>query len=151
MTAISSKRYALFTLDRKRNPTLIKGTEHGLGHLSNPTNLDDANRKWIPRVWLNIVRAALGLRTLPLPFEHRPAIGRISISSPAVMRSLAALNQGKRYTQQLKPFNFLLTCHVRALGHPAGVDAERFHLIAPYESDPERWSELEWIDQYTAS
>ena len=45
----------------------------------------------------------------------------------------------------------MLTCHVRALGHPSGVDTERFHLIAPYESDPERWTELEWIDQYSGN
>jgi hypothetical protein len=54
----------------------------------------------------------------------------------------------KPYAQQLKPFNFLLTCHVRAFGHPQGADPERFHLIAPYESDPARWVEMEWIDQY---
>jgi hypothetical protein len=91
----------------------------------------------------------LGLRTRPLPFEHRPAIGRIAISSPAVMRPLARLNDGKPYGQQLKPFNFLLSCHMRAFGHPTGVDAERFHLIAPFESDPTRWIDIEWIDQYT--
>ena len=54
---------------------------------------------------------ALALRTRPLPFEQRPTIGRVSISSPAVMRPLATLNEGKPYGQQLKPFNFMLTCH----------------------------------------
>src|SRR5688572_6030496 len=147
--AISSKRYALFTLDDKGRPTITKCSEHGLGHLLNPTDIDSDDRKWIPRVWLNIVRRALGLRTRPLPFEHRPAIGRIAISSPAVMRPLARLNDGKPYGQQLKPFNFLLSCHVRAFGHPTGADAERFHLIAPFESDPTRWIDIEWIDQYT--
>jgi hypothetical protein len=146
--AISAKRYALFVLDGKGLPTITKASEHGLGHLLNPTDLDDKDRKWIPRVWLNIVRCALGLRTRPLPFEHLPAIGRVTISSPAVLRPLSRLNIDKPYPQQLKPFNFLLTCHVHAFGHPTGVDAERFHLIAPYESDPARWTELEWIDQY---
>ena len=32
------------------------------------------------------------------------------------MRPLATLNEGKPYGEQLKPFNFLLTCHVRAFG-----------------------------------
>src|SRR5262245_32355531 len=77
----------------------------------------------------------------------RPAIGRITISSPAVMKPLARLNVGKPYARQLKPFNFLLTCHVRAFGHPEGVDAELFHLIAPWESEPERWTRIDWIDQ----
>ena len=39
---------------------------------------------------------------------------------------------------------------MKQLGHPIGVDAERFHLIAPYESDPRKWIKLDWIDQYTA-
>ena len=67
------------------------------------------------------------------------------------MRPLARLNDGKPYGQQLKPFNFLLSCHMRAFGHPTGVDAERFHLIAPFESDPTRWIDIEWIDQYTGN
>jgi hypothetical protein len=75
----------------------------------------------------------------------------VTISSPAVMRPLAALNEGKPFGEQLKPFNFLLTCHVRAFGHPSGVDPERFHLIAPYESNPEQWTEIQWIDQYTGT
>jgi hypothetical protein len=33
------------------------------------------------------------------------------------MRPFAVLNDGRPYGQQLKPFNFLLTCHVRAFGH----------------------------------
>ncbi len=30
-----------------------------------------------------------------------------------------------------------------------GADPERFHLIAPYESDPRKWLKMDWIDQYT--
>jgi hypothetical protein len=76
-------------------------------------------------------------------------VGRITVSSPAVMRPLARLNDGKPYDQRLKPFNFLLSCHVRAFGYPSGMDPERFHLIAPFESNPERWTQLHWIDQYS--
>jgi len=147
--AISAKRYALFTRDRKRIPSLVKWSEHGLGHLLNPTDPDSDDRDWIAQAWLNIVRRALELPTRRLPFEDRPAIGRTTVSSPAVMRPLRDLNRGKAYRDQIKPFNFLLTCHVRAFGHPVGADPERFHLIAPYESDPRRWSRMEWIDQYS--
>jgi hypothetical protein len=48
--AISSKRYSLFTLDANGKPTLTKWSEHGLGHLGNPTNLDSDDSKWIPSV-----------------------------------------------------------------------------------------------------
>jgi hypothetical protein len=65
------------------------------------------------------------------------------------MRSLAALNRGKPYAKQIKPFNFLLAAHVRPFGHPIGVDPERFHLIAPFESNPNKWLIQPWIDVYS--
>jgi hypothetical protein len=73
----------------------------------------------------------------------------VSVSSPAVIRPLAKLNNDKRYSEQIKPFNFLLTCHVRPFGHPSGADPEHFHLIAPYNNDPGQWLKIKWIDQYT--
>jgi len=84
-----------------------------------------------------------------LEFASQPAIGRTTVSSPAMMRCLQALNAGKPYAEQIKPFNFLQTCHVSPLGHPDGVDPERFHLVAPYDANPRSWLEAEWIDQYT--
>ena len=38
---------------------------------------------------------------------------------------------------------------MRKLGHPIGADPERFHLIAPYETDPRKWETMRWIDQYS--
>ncbi len=156
--AISAKRHALFLRDEKGAPVLLqeggnnkedRWSKHGLGHLLNPTDPESEDRDWIAQAWLNIVRRALELPTQSLGFEHLPAVGRVTISNPAVMRPLANLNDGKRYGDQIKPFNFLSTCHVKQLGHPIGVDPERFHLIVPYDSDPRRWLKMEWIDQYT--
>jgi len=65
------------------------------------------------------------------------------------MRPLANMNTGKKYCDQLKPFNFLLSCHVKQLGHPVGTDPTRFHLITPYNLDPREWLKTEWIDQYS--
>ena len=56
------------------------------------------------------------------------------------MKSLNFYNEGKPYSHQIKPFNFLLTCNVRELGHPIDSNPERFHLISPYERDPESGS-----------
>ena len=103
--AISAKRYALFLKDRNGAPNLLREgvnnsedrwSEHGLGHLSNPTDLESEDRDWISKAWLNIVRRALGFPTDGLGFEHLPAIGRMSISSPAVMKPLANLNRVKK-------------------------------------------------------
>jgi hypothetical protein len=156
--AISAKRYALFLRDARDNPVLLRQgvnndndrwSEHGLGHLLNPTDPESEDREWIAQVWLDMVRNSLGMPTQNSGFEHQPVIGRISITSPAMMRPLVKLNEGKAYVDKIKPFNFLVTCHVKPLGHPVGVDAERFHLIAPYETNSREWLKNTWVDQYS--
>ncbi len=156
--AISAKRYTLYMLNEKGEPVLLRKntnnrsdrfSQHGLGHLLNPTDPDSDNRDWIGQVWLNLVRKALGLSATKLNFEDLPAVGRLSVSSPAVMRAFKSFNENKCYADRIKPFNFGLTCQVVALGHPAGTNPERFHLIAPYNSDSRRWLRFQWIDQYT--
>ena len=158
--AIASKRYALFLRDDHGNPVLLqKGiynhedrwSEHGLGHLRNPLNPDSEDRGWIPQAWINIIRRTLGLPVEPLGFEEVPAMGRVPITSPTAMRSLAKLNRGKKYRNRLKPFDFLLSCHVKQFGYPPEVDPEKFHLVAPYVPDPECWVDLPWIDQYSGT
>jgi hypothetical protein len=156
--AISAKRYALFLRGKNDEPELLRSkmnngedrwSEHGLGHLLNPTGPESEDREWIAQAWLRIIRKALGFRTKPPRFESLPAVGRTSVSSPWIMGSLQGLNRGKDYPESIKPFNFLLSAHVRRLGHPIGVDPERFHLIAPFESDPSKWLRGPWIDVHT--
>ncbi len=67
------------------------------------------------------------------------------------MKAFARFNKGKEYTDQIKPFNFVLTCHVSPLGRPIGADPARCHLIAPYESDPRKWPRMDWLDLYTGN
>jgi hypothetical protein len=158
--AISAKRYALFLKQRSGDPVLLrKGlnnsddrwSEHGLGHLLNPSDPESEDREWIAQVWLNMIRRALDLPAEPLGFERLPAVGRVTVSSPVVLRPFAKLNEGRRHADKIKPFNFLLTCHVKQFGHPTGADPERFHLFAPYESDPRKWIKRDWTDQYTGN
>ncbi|MGF7182988.1 hypothetical protein [Tunturiibacter psychrotolerans] len=98
-----------------------------------------------------MVRNAFGLPAVAFGFEDRPAVGRVTVSSPAVIRPLAKLNEGKPYSEQIKPFNFLLTCHVKPFGHPKGADPEHFHLIAPYNNRSSQWLKTDWIDQYSGN
>jgi len=155
--AISAKRYVLFLRDENGLPILLRKdvnkdnqwSEHGLGHLLNPTDPGSEDREWIAELWYRMICNALGLHTKVLHFAGRPAVGRITVSSPAVTRPLTEFNQGKPYADQIKPFNFLLTCHVKPFGYPPGADPEHFHLIAPYQPDPRQWTTIEWIDQYS--
>jgi hypothetical protein len=66
-----------------------------------------------------------------------------------MMKSLSDLNHGKKYSDQIKPFNFLMTCHVKAFGFPYKADPEQFHLIVPYDVDSRKWLKTRWIDEYS--
>jgi hypothetical protein len=154
--AISAKRYALFLRPKNRPPILLRDklnnnkdrwSRHGLGHLLNPTDPDASDRNWTAAVWEMMIRKACGLKAKELKFVRLPAIGRMTVSSPFLMKSFETMNAGKPYSEQVKPFNFLLTAHVSPFGHPDGVDPEKFHLITPYDSDPRTWLKKEWIDQ----
>jgi hypothetical protein len=158
--AISAKRYALFEWNSKGVAVLLRDgvnnhedrwSEHGLGHLLNPTDPESEDRDWIAQIWQDIISRHQGLIAPRLPFGNMPAVGRTTVSSPTILRPLAALNEGKPYRDIIKPFNFLVTCHVKPFGHPTGADPEKFHLIAPYEADPRRWLKMNWIDQYSGS
>jgi len=156
--AISAKRYALFLRDQHGEPVLLREkvnnkndrwSEHGLGHLLNPSDPESDDRDWIRQIWLSLVRQEKGGSRVFPEFQSRPAVGRTAISSPAVMRPLEQLNEGRQYRDQVKPFNFLTSCQVKPLGHPVGIDPERFHLIAPYQTDSTQWTKMEWRDQYS--
>jgi hypothetical protein len=156
--AISAKRYALFELDPDGEPRLLRDgenskndrwSEHGLGHLLNPSNPDDDDRDWIGQVWNSIVRRSLGFSGSRPSFAGLPAVGRVTVSSPTVLRPFRFLNDRRSYPSQVKPFNFLLTCHVAPFGHPPGVEPTQFHLVAPYDLHPDRWQRTRWIDQYS--
>ena len=156
--AISAKRYALFLWPRNGEPVLLREglnnkkdrwSRHGLGHLLNPTDPEASDRNWTAAVWGMIVRKSCGLKTRASEFAHLPAIGRTTVSSPGLMKSFETLNEGKPYSEQIKPFNFMLTAHVIPFGHPVDVDPEKFHLVTPYDSDPGKWLDKEWIDQHS--
>jgi hypothetical protein len=100
-------------------------------------------------VWLSIIRQTLNLPTTPVGFEGLPAVGKLTIKSPPLLKPFVAMNRRKAYRDQIKPFNFLSTCHVRAFGHPDGTFPERFQLIAPYQRDSRRWRRVPWIDRYS--
>jgi hypothetical protein len=157
--AISAKRYALFLWPKNGEPGPLSegdattrktgGRDTDLGHLLNPTDPEAPDRNWTAAVWEMIVRKSGGLRTNRPKFAHLPAIGRTTVSSPGLMKSFESLNAGRPYSDQIKPFNFLLTAHVIPFGHPEGVDPEKFHLVTPYDSDSRKWLDKEWIDQHS--
>jgi hypothetical protein len=158
--ALAAKRYALFNQGEGGRPVLRKSSEHGLGQLLNPVDPPDTEdfaegdaerTSWMGTLWRGLVTEALGDAFTWPAWLDRPALGRITASSPQMLRPFTTLNQGKPYAQQVKPYNFLLTAYVLPLGHLAGVDPARFHVVAPFETNPRTWTKLAWMNLYDPS
>jgi hypothetical protein len=152
----SSKRYNLHVLDSAGRPVIIKGSDHGLGHLLDPTRgIDDdpddeeAAERFNHELWHYVLGRDLGLPFDEPAWLDLPAVGRTSLSTPGAMEAYEAYNAGKSYQESVKPFGFGLTCYVHPLGYPLGADPAHFHLVAPFERDARRWRELEWFDLET--
>ncbi len=147
--AISAKRYALYRRDAAGTPILRpkleKWSEHGLGHLLNPTDPESSDRDWIRQTWLAAFR---GDHHQP-DWGGRPGVSRITVSTPYTLRPFRTYNQAAPLEEQINAFNFLLSTQVAPLAHPPEADSTRFQLIAPYDRDPTRWLNLPWQDRYT--
>jgi hypothetical protein len=146
--AISAKRYCLYVLDDERRPQIVKASEHGLGHLLNPTDPDSDDRDWITELWRLLVCRTLGLSVEEPDWLDSPALAKLAITSPAILAPFERYNCDRRAREQIRPGNFLVSAQVAPFGHPAGVDPTRFRLIAAYETDRSRWHELRWLNLY---
>ena len=124
--AVSAKRYALFNVDPNGRPLLRKASAHGLGHLLDP--YDDAHapvaiptpavplkeigvRRWQYDVWYRIVEALAGRPDEPdfaLPNFDKAALSRYAATTPELLRWFKTYNTGRPYTEQVRPFGFML-------------------------------------------
>jgi hypothetical protein len=154
--AISSKRYALYTLDEHGDPHVARNSkgeahcsEHGLGHLLNPTNIDNDDREWIVQSWETIAREHLGLPTEKPAWLARAALTQLSISTPYIRRPFEADDDRLPYRERIKPFNFLLAAHIAPGGFPLGADKSRFLLVSGYRRDPRQWPKARWMDVHS--
>jgi hypothetical protein len=144
--AISAKRYACYTIE---DGCIVvdhsKVSEHGLGHLMDPT-LDrlpgaqerNAVHSWVIAAWEWIIARETGLHVLEPDWLDRPAVGRFNVTSTHLWRAFDTYNAGRQWADQVKPANFLLTIGINTLGGDHG------RLVAPYEPDPALWDSRNW-------
>lgn len=154
--AISAKRYALYRVANSC-VTIVKGSEHGLGHLLNPldpedrgdaANPDDPKHKWTDEVWKYLIELELRLRPERPAWFGLPAIQRITVSNWTLYERFQQNGTaGASYAERIKPHNFLLSASPRALRGPA----EGVTPIAPYERNPNEWLTADWIDRRTGN
>ena len=163
--AISSKRYALFNLDRDGLPVMRKVSAHGLGHLLPPYRHDDAPpgfptphksvlgngiERWHCDLWHSIICAALAGHADKVALNYHPALERAAISryaatTPELLRWFAVYNRDRKYRDQVKPFGFLLSMmpaldfgRERIVGHAVKGRREkpaRLKPVAPFDRD----------------
>jgi len=143
---ISSKRSVLYNHLADGEIKIRKCSEHGLGHLLNPTNPEDPSRKWVEEIWRQIIFEELGRPKQRPGWFDSPAISQQTISSPRLLKPFLIGKKRKPYVDRMKPMNFVIAPQVARFGHPAGVDLKKFHLIAPYTPDAGQWLKSEWID-----
>lgn len=145
--AISAKRYALYEHTGK-NISIIKASGHGLGYLYPPEeNIDDDDDEdddegapaWIAGAWDWLLRKEFGSPLREPHWLDLPAMMRMALTSPNVMRS--------NRPEWLSPYNFFLFPLLSELGgYPAGCDRSNFRFITPFTSNRKKWKNLEGIN-----
>jgi hypothetical protein len=139
--AISAKRYALYS-QTDTGISIVKASGHGLGYLYPPMrgfNSDADAPEWVVEAWDWLLRNELGLVGKEPAWLDLPAMMRMALTSPNVMRNYRP--------EWLAPFNFFFFPLLSDLGgYPAGYDRSNFKFITPFTSDREKWENLEGIN-----
>jgi hypothetical protein len=146
---IAAKRYALYRYADDGLPRLVPSAEHepcshGLGHLINPGDPDENadDKRWIVQLWEHELATALTsdrAGTQPAWYD-RPAIARITATSPRLLAPFRAADKRRPYPHAVKPFNFLMFAPGATL-----TDASDVLLVAPW-TQASRWGQLDWIN-----
>ncbi|PYV66642.1 MAG: hypothetical protein DMG96_41770, partial [Acidobacteria bacterium] len=150
--AVSAKRYVVY-IRKKNNVEIIKSSEHGLGIVYVPdkrtryTPVDCKDQetnfpRWIVEAWerllfdhfRNVTDPENALVSRQLWFDNLPAVMRIRITTPNVLRALR-----KRDPGAAKPYNFGIS---PILIHPS-PDCT---LIAPASRRWEEWLGLDYTE-----
>jgi hypothetical protein len=146
---VSSKRYALYNRGPDGEVDVRKASTHGLGLFRSPIQADpdwdEEWPQWADLVWRRIIAEAEGLPVDAAPaWFDLPAVSQLPISSPTVLRPFGALNEGKPYEAQVKPFGFMLIGHADPLVPlPDGLHAP-VTPVAPFTSEPDGLLGLAW-------
>ena len=139
--AISAKRYVLYT-QTDNDISIVKASGHGLGYLYPPKdgfNKDADAPKWVVEAWDWLLRKELGLPCKEPAWLDYPAMMRMALTSPNVMR--------ERRPEWLSPFNFFFLPLLSDLGgYPAGCDRSNFKFITPFNSNRRKWKKLTGIN-----
>jgi hypothetical protein len=144
---LNTKRYAVFDGD---SVTVADGKESVLGALLSPIDLNPyVEENSVSKAWIK-TRAWPAMRGnwehgTPFPaWADRPAVRRMSVSNPRSLKhNLNRMMRGADSrilpkTSQIRPFNFFIVSTCK-------LDGKDVAVVAPYERDPSKWRDLEWV------
>jgi hypothetical protein len=140
-----------------------KPSKHGLGHLLDPLNegpvtLQASEQeqqqkqkwpKWIGETWEWILSKARDENTPDPPWFSKPAVSRVTVSSPFLHSAFKLGNAEASYADSVKPMNFVLTAQVAPYSYPDGYAPEQFHPIAGFNQNADEWLHMQWVDKYS--
>jgi len=158
MFVLGSKRYAMFNLGGDGAVIVRKFSEHGLGMRLDPTDTaapvmlaDDeagtlegiaergSGRAWIREWWHYLIeRHALGRKVAEPDWFGLPALCKLQITRPDLAQQLS-----------LRPFNFCMVAQVAPFPGVPLPNGESLRLLAPFDSDSSRWTQINWTDADT--
>lgn len=144
--AISTKRYVLYsrTIDGVK---VEKASEHGLGYLYPPKagfNESADAPEWIVELWEYILHDAESLAPkIPSWFDD-PAMMRLTVTTPQVLKPLLRLQRRVPFRDRTKPYNFVLVPILNrfllaARGKP-------ITLITPFTTDLRKLRQQKWVN-----
>jgi len=145
---ISSKRYALYNYEHGN----IKFMEnersyklHGLGHLTNP--FPNSVKDWHAEIWEDILKLHYGQiieQNIEEKYSNLFAISRLTVSTSNVLNRFKAINQGKVWSEQIKPFNFFNVGF-----QTIKEDGNAVKPLAPFSKEPQKIVYESFIDYQT--
>jgi hypothetical protein len=129
--------------------SITKASGHGLGYLlapkENKAEDDEENQdpdeapEWVLEAWDWLLRKELKLATKQPGWLRLPAIMRMAMTSPNVMKT------GR--PDWLAPFNFFFFPLLSDLGgYPPGYDRSNFRFITATETNRKKWKHLRGIN-----
>ena len=141
---ISAKRYCLYDIIDDKIVISDKYSAHGLGHLLNPTHLDD----WHKELWKDILELhydKVTMDELVAKYQNTHALSQLTISTPRIYNRLKSFNQNKDYYHQIKPGNFTLVGFSNMQNENTG---ELIKPIAPFRNPARHAVYEDFIDYH---
>jgi hypothetical protein len=146
--SLAAKRYALYTPGPDGRPEIVghsgkpKRSEHGLGHLVAPRDM--SAEAFHDRWWEHLLCVELGVDDPEPEWFDDVALGQISVTSPHTEAAFREFNATVPYEQRVRPWSF---CSLVHLTRPATAATGMRCLVAPYERNTRKLTELDWFDR----